>query len=675
MKEHCEGMVPTLNEINRELVQPSDERYSILVVDDMATNRMLVRTVLNNYEYKTLEAKDGEEALQLLNDHIVDVVLLDVNMPGMNGFEVCKRIRQIEKMKLLPVIMLTSEEDTDSVVHGINSGATDYLTKPFQPNELMARLAAAAERSRLSAELVVARRAAEFANQSKSSFLATMSHEIRTPMNVIIGLSHLCLQTKLDKTQSNYLEKINHAAKSLLDIINDVLDFSRIEAGKLEFSAENFDLRLCLARVDSLVGYLARDKGLIFEIAIPDGIPYFLRGDAVRLGQVLINLASNAVKFTEKGSVTITIIVNSIKPDSVELQFSVRDTGIGLNLKQIDRLFESYNQADNSTYRKYGGSGLGLVISQQLVKLMQGRIWVESELGYGSTFHFTACLGRGDEIEENVMQQANELEAAQLRIKDAHILIVEDNPFNQLVIQDLLGLVGAVTVIVSNGQEALGRLATEKFDLVLMDTQMPVMDGFEAARRIRETAELAGQRIIAMTGNVTTEDRNQCLAVGMDDFIPKPIDPNQMYLILAKWLPDKSGLQGSKVKKTGEKGELLSIEAPPVDIAVLYQMFHNNTVLVRKFGLKFIEVANDTLSEMKTMQTKKDLLALGRLGHKLKSSAKIIGALSFADLCADLEKASIQSNWSDAELLLTKISLLLAQITQQLEQEFNKVGE
>ncbi|MBP6058009.1 MAG: response regulator [Nitrosomonas sp.] len=674
METHCGGVVSTLNEIDRGLVQASDERYSILVVDDMATNRMLVRTALNNYKYKILEARDGEEALQLLNDHIVDVVLLDVNMPGMNGFEVCKRIRQTEQMKLLPVIMLTSEEDTDSIVNGINSGATDYLTKPFHPSELMARLAAAAERSRLSAELMIARRAAESANQSKSSFLATMSHEIRTPMNVIIGLSHLCLQTKLDKTQSNYLGKINHAAKSLLDIINDVLDFSRIEAGKLELTKEDFDIRACLARVDSLMGYLARDKGLSFKIDVSDEVPSFLHGDTVRLGQILINLASNAVKFTEKGSVTITIVVSAFQHDSVELQFSVRDTGIGLSLQQIDRLFESYNQADNFTYRKYGGSGLGLVISQQLVELMQGRIWVESELGHGSIFHFTVCLGRGNQIEEDIVQQ-DELEAAQERMRDAHILIVEDNPFNQLVTQDLLGLVGAVTVIVSNGQEALERLATEKFDLVLMDTQMPVMDGLEATRRIRKTAELAGQRIIAMTGNVTTEDRNQCLAVGMDDFIPKPIDPNQMYLILAKWLVDKSGLQGDKIKEAVGKKELLSAESLPVDIAILYQMFHNDTVLVRKFGFKFIEVANDTLTEMKIAQSKKDLPALGCLGHKLKSSARTIGALSFADLCVELEKASINNNWFDAELLLAKISLLLVQITQQLEQEFNKVDK
>lgn len=659
-----------LNETDRESKQSADGRYSILVVDDMATNRMLVRAALNHSEYNILEAKGGEEALQLLGVHPVDVVLLDVNMPGMNGFEVCKRIRQIEQMKLLPVIMLTSEEDTDSVVHGINSGATDYLTKPFQPNELMARLAAAAERSRLSAELMIARRAAESANQSKSSFLATMSHEIRTPMNVIIGLSHLCLQTKLDDTQSNYLEKINHAAKSLLDIINDVLDFSRIEAGKLELSKEDFDIRVCLARVDSLVGYLARDKGLGFKIDIANEVPCFLYGDAVRLGQILINLTGNAVKFTEQGSVTIQVAANVLKPDSVELQFSIRDTGIGLNFEQIEHLFESYYQAENSTHRKYGGSGLGLVISRQLVELMQGRIWIESELGHGSVFHFTACFGHGNETEESLVHQADELEAAKAQLQGACILIVEDNPFNQLVIQDLLGLVGIVTVIANNGQEALERLATEKFDLVLMDTQLPVMDGFEATRRIRATAELAEQRIVAMTGNVTTEDRNQCLAVGMDGFIPKPIDPSQLYRILAKWLPNQPVAQSNGSNEIEEK----KVQSP-VDVTILYRMFHDNKTLVRKFAFKFIEVANDTLTEMYVAQAKKDLPELGRLGHKLKASARTIGASSFADLCEELEQANLNNSWSDAELLLAEIPVLLARITQQLQREFGAMDK
>ncbi len=662
--------MPILSETDREPKRTVDKRCSILVVDNMATNRRLVRTALSNSDYRILEAKDGEEALQLINEQDINIVLLDIAMPGMNGLEVCKRIRQIEKMRLLPVIMLVSEEDTESMMNSIHSGVTDYLTKPFRPSELMARLAVVSERSRLNRELDIARRVAESANQSKSAFLARMSHEVRTLMNVIIGLSHLCLHTQLDKTQGNYLERINHAAKSLLDIINDVLDFSRIEAGKLELSEEDFDLRGCLARVDSLVGYLAWNKGLSFKIDISKEVPSILHGDVVRLGQVLINLASNAVKFTEKGSVTIHVAANSINPDSVELQFTVRDTGIGLDPMHIDSLFESYNQANQSTYPKYGGSGLGLVISRELVEMMQGRIWIESALGHGSSFHFTACFGRSQQIEEPVAPMAEELEAAKARLKGTRILIAEDNPFNQLVIQDLLGVAGAVAVIVSNGQEALGRLAVEHFDLVLMDTQMPIMDGFEATYRIREKTENAKLRIVAMTGDVTPEDRKQCLIAGMDDFIPKAVDPNQMYLILAKWLPGQREIRGNENRRSEEANKLM-----PVDISVLHQMFHNNAALVRKFGLKFIEVANDTLAEMNIAQAEKDLPALGRLGHKLKSSARTIGASSFADLCEKLEKANQNNNWSNAESLLEQIPVLLTQITHQLEQEFRAMDK
>ncbi|UJP06372.1 MAG: response regulator [Nitrosomonas sp.] len=648
----------------------ADKRYRILVVDDMATNRMLVRTVLNPSDYAVFEAENGDSALRFLKDQPVDVVLLDVNMPDLNGFEVCRKIRDCDDLKFLPVIMLTSEEDTDSVINGINSGATDYLVKPFHPNELMARLAAAAERNRLSEELLVARRAAESASHSKSMFLATMSHEIRTPMNAIIGLSHLCLQTHLNKTQRNYVEKINHAAKSLLDIINDVLDFSRIEAGKLELVLEDFDIRSCFGRVDSLIGYLAREKGVHFEITIPHEIPCFLHGDAIRLGQILINLAGNAVKFTEKGSVIVTITAEELVDNTVILKFSVCDTGIGLSVGQIERLFKSYQQADNATQRKYGGSGLGLVICRQLVEMMDGQIWVESELGRGSTFYFTARFTRGKRIEENVTLQTTELTEAHKKLRKTRILIVEDNPFNQLVIEDLLGLTGAMTIIANNGQEALECLSAGSFDMVLMDTHLPVMDGLETTRRIRKNPRFAQMRIIAMTGNVTLDDRNRCLSLGMDDFIPKPIDPNRMYLTLAKWVTDPSGGGADVAQEIDVAGD----DAAPVDMSMLYHMFHNNTVLVRKFGLKFIEVANATVTEMQIAQAAKDLPALNQLGHKLKSSARTIGAIGFADLCEALEKTDNDNDWEAAEALLHQISPLLQKISRQLENEIFKIN-
>jgi len=271
-----------------------------------------------------------------------------------------------------------------------------------------------------------------------------------------------------------------------------------------------------------------------------------------------------------------------------------------------------------------------------------------------------------------VIQQVDELEADQARIKNARILVVEGDPFDQLTIQDLLCLVGAVTVVVSNKREALERLAIEQFDLVLIDVRMAVRDDIETACRIQEKRGFSGQRMIAMTDTIVPQDRKQWSIIGIDDFIFKPINPDQLYLTMAKWIPDKTITQdGRRSKKTEAPIE----HSQPVDISAMHRMFHNNAVLVRKFGLKFIEIANSVLAEMQIAQVKNDLPMLGRLGHKLKSSARTIGAASFADLCESLEKTAVNNDRSGAELVLPKITTLLEQITQQLEREFNERDE
>ena len=516
-------------------------------------------------------------------------------------------------------------------------------------------------RDRTEAALVLAREGAEAANRAKSYFLANMSHEIRTPMNAIIGLSHLCLQTKLNDKQHQYVFRVNQAARGLLGVINDILDFSKIDADMLVLEAVHFELQASFDAIDSNVGYLARAKGLRFEALVAADVPAFLVGDPLRLGQVLLNLASNAVKFTQAGEISVAVALKDAVAQSVDLEFRVRDTGIGLTPGQIEGLFAAFTQVDTSTTRKFGGTGLGLVIGKRLVELMGGRIWVESEAGAGSTFCFTARFGRGEASQAVAMTQAAkvELDDACARLRGARILVTEDNSFNQQVIAELLQQCGVVVRLCGNGREALEQLAKEPFDIVLMDVQMPVMDGYEATRQIRATPALAGQRVIAMTANAMVEDRARCLEAGMDDFETKPIDPDHFYLTLARWLPEAAATPGAAE----------AVAAEPIDLAVLGRLLKNDPAKIARFALKFVQTARATLTEMEAAYARHDMAALGGLAHTQKSAAAWAGAPGFAALCQALEDASKAGDWLRAEALLLQLPLLLARIALQVERE------